>query len=110
AGAADAEHLALLRELRLRSHLCVQLVARGRILGALTLLTAESGRRYTPGALAFAQDLADRAAQAIDNARLYREATEAAERKNETLALLDTLLASAPIGLGFVDTRLRYVR
>ena len=44
AAAQDAEHLRLIRELGLRSYLCVPLVARGRVLGALSLVHAESGR------------------------------------------------------------------
>src|SRR5579859_693447 len=76
AGARDAEHLAILRSLQLRSVIIVPLVARGRTLGAITLVAAESGRRYGPHDLAMAQDLAVRAALAADNARLYREAQE----------------------------------
>jgi PAS domain S-box-containing protein len=76
AGARDADHLALLRSLQLRSVIIVPMVARGRTLGAITLVAAESGRRYGPHDLAVAQDLAVRAALAADNARLYREAQQ----------------------------------
>jgi PAS domain-containing protein len=47
---------------------------------------------------------------AIDNARLYRDAQEANRPKEESLALLDALLASAPVGLAFFDPELRYTR
>ncbi|MDF1505083.1 ATP-binding protein [Roseisolibacter sp. H3M3-2] len=76
-GARDAEHLALLRALRLGSIIVVPLVARGVTLGALTLGTADGRRRFTEADRALAEDLAGRAAVAVDNARLYREAERA---------------------------------
>jgi PAS domain S-box-containing protein len=86
--ARDAEHLALVRSLGLKSCLIVPLRARGRTLGSLTFATAESGRHYGPDDLGLAEDLARRAALAVDNARLFREATEADRRKDEFLAVL----------------------
>ncbi len=68
----DAEHLHLVRELGLRSSLAVPLSARGRTLGVLQLSTAGSGRLLTPADLPLAEQLAVRAALAVDNARLYR--------------------------------------
>jgi serine phosphatase RsbU (regulator of sigma subunit)/anti-sigma regulatory factor (Ser/Thr protein kinase) len=67
----DPEQLSLALELGLSSVLIVPLTARGRTLGALTLVHAESGRRYDQDDLRFAEDLARRAAVAVDNARLY---------------------------------------
>jgi PAS domain S-box-containing protein len=82
AAARDAEHLRIMREVGFTSVMIVPLVARGRTLGAITLVWAESGRRYEPEDLALAEDLARRAALAVDNARLYREAQrEIAERE-----------------------------
>ncbi|MDQ2889314.1 MAG: ATP-binding protein [Gemmatimonadota bacterium] len=74
AGTRNAEHLAMLRELQLCSVIIVPLIARGLTLGALTLVMSDSARRYTDDDVSLAQDLAGRAAVAIDNARLYREA------------------------------------
>ena len=88
----------------------VPLRARGATLGALTLISAESRRRYSQDDLALAEDLARRCALAVDNARLYRQAREAERRKDESLALLDTLFAQAPAGLAFLDRDLGYVR
>jgi PAS domain S-box-containing protein len=76
AGARDPGHLEMIRALGLRSYICVPLVVRRRVLGALTLVYAESGRSYTPADLALAEELARRAAVAIDNARLYTETEE----------------------------------
>jgi PAS domain S-box-containing protein len=84
--ATDPQHQAVLRALR--SSLCVPLVARGRTLGALVFASAESTRRYDAVDVTLAEDLARRAAQAVDNARLYREAQEADRRKDRFLALL----------------------
>lgn len=78
-GAKDAEHLRILREIGFRSVLIVPLVAHERTLGAITLVTAESGRRYDETDVAFAELLASRAAVAIDNARLHRDLHEARE-------------------------------
>jgi PAS domain S-box-containing protein len=86
--ARDEEHLRLLRELRLSSYISVPLAARGRILGVLTLATAESARQYTPGDLRLAGDLAYRAAIAIENAQLYAQLREADRLKDEFLAML----------------------
>jgi PAS domain S-box-containing protein len=91
------------RRLGPRSYMIVPLVARGRTIGALTLLSMREGRYYGDSDLDFAQHLGRRFALAVDNARLYDEA----ERSR---GLLDTLFASAPVGLGFFDTELRCVR
>jgi PAS domain S-box-containing protein len=97
------ELLDILRRLGLKSSMSVPLVARGRALGAITFISNELGRRYDTSDLALAEDIARRAAVAVDNALLLR-------RSEETRALLDTLFATAPVGLAFLDRRLRYVR
>ncbi|MDQ3285909.1 MAG: SpoIIE family protein phosphatase, partial [Actinomycetota bacterium] len=74
----DARHREILRELGLKSYIIVPLVARGRTLGAITLVSAESGRRYGTNELELAEELARRAALAVDNARLYRGRSEIA--------------------------------
>jgi signal transduction histidine kinase/PAS domain-containing protein len=76
-GAADEEHLKLISEIGFKSAIIVPLIARGRTLGALTLVTAESGRRYTQADLDLATELARRAALAVDNARLHKAELEA---------------------------------
>ncbi len=110
AAACDGEHLELLRSLGLCSSMIVPLRARGHTLGVMILFTAESGRRYTPNDLTLAEELARRCGVALDNARLYHEAQLATRDKEESRALLDTLLTSAPVGIGFFDKDLRYVR
>ncbi|MHB1424188.1 MAG: response regulator [Gemmataceae bacterium] len=66
----------------------IPLLARDRALGVLTLGMGSSARRYTPSDLALAEDLAGRAAIALDNARLYRNVQEADRHKNEFLSML----------------------
>jgi PAS domain S-box-containing protein len=99
----EAGEVETYRRMSPRSYMIVPMVARGRTIGALTLLSLREGRHYNDSDLDFAHHLARRFALAVDNARLYDEA----ERSR---GLLDTLFASAPIGLGYFDTDLVCVR
>jgi len=74
----DEELRRIIDELGLKSTICVPLIARGRTLGALTLIAAESHPHYTQADLALALELARRAALAVDNARLFGEAERGA--------------------------------
>jgi PAS domain S-box-containing protein len=93
----------LVSRLAPKSYMVVPLIARGRSIGSLTLLSTRPGRHYNDADLEFARTLAGRCALAIDNARLH----DAAER---SLSLLDTVFATAPVGLAFVDPSLRFLR
>lgn len=84
--ARSPEHLAALKELGFSSVIMVPLQARDLILGVLTLVMGESGRRYDREDVALAEDLAGRAATAIDNARLFREAHNARMLAEEATA------------------------
>jgi signal transduction histidine kinase/PAS domain-containing protein len=97
ATATTDEHLSILREIGLSSVIIVPLLARGRLLGALTVCMAESRRRYDESDLAIVEELARRAGTAIDNALLYVEALDAqrvAERAAERTRRLQTLTAT----------------
>ena len=85
--AVDDAHLGVIRALGLRSAIIAPLIARGRILGAITLVNAESGRRYDAGDLTLVEDVAARAALAVENARLYREAREAVRKRDDFLSV-----------------------
>jgi PAS domain S-box-containing protein len=101
--ARDAEHREILRGLGLKSYMIVPLVARGRTLGAISLVSAESGQRYGEAELELANELARRAALAVDNARLYRGRTQVARTLQE--GLLPSRLPEVP----GVEVGLRYV-
>src|SRR5204862_7278339 len=100
----------ILQELGLRSSICVPRVARDRALGAISFVLAESGCRYGEAQLATALDLARHAAIAVDNALLFRGADEARVQARESLAVLDSVFAAAPVGMALMDTAFRYVR
>ncbi len=84
-GAVDEEHLALLREVGFRSAVVAPLRARGRTLGVLTLVNAESLRRFDETDREFLEQIAGRAAMAVDNARLATARREIAETLQHSL-------------------------
>ncbi len=86
--ASSPEHLDLLRSLHPRSQLVVPLNIRGKTIGALGLMISESDRKYTAADATVAEELARRAAVAIENAELYQQLREADQRKDEFLAML----------------------
>ncbi|HET7433929.1 MAG TPA: ATP-binding protein [Thermoanaerobaculia bacterium] len=82
------EALALSRTLGLRSWILAPMIARGRTIGAFNVVHGESGRRYAEEDIPFIEDIAHRAAIAIDNARLFEEAQRANRAKDEFLTTL----------------------
>lgn len=92
ATAVDEEQLQIARDLKLRSALTVPLSARGKIFGVISWVAAESERLYGPDDVAFAEDLARRAAVAIDNAELHSQ-TLAAAAELQRAVLPETLPA-----------------
>jgi PAS domain S-box-containing protein len=97
AAARDEEHLRLIRKLDLRSLLCVPLTARGKTLGAVVFAsTRASGRVFTPETVALVEELARRAAVAVDNARLFQSVEASEERYH-------TLFETAALGIVYQD-------
>lgn len=98
----DPEKLRSLLALGLRSYIGVPLKVRDSMLGVLTFVSAESGRQFDDTDLALAEDLAARAAVAVENVRLYEDLREADRRKNDFLAMLGHELRNplAPIRSG----------
>ncbi|MGG6240522.1 PAS domain S-box protein [Nodosilinea sp. AN01ver1] len=99
--AKDPEHLEILRQVGFSSVMTVPLRSQDRIIGVISFISAESGRRYTTADLQLAEELAHRASLAIENAQLYQAAqrdrakAEAANRiKDEFLAVLSHELRS----------------
>jgi PAS domain S-box-containing protein len=87
ASSPDAGQWQLRRALGFRSAMFVPLRGRDRLLGIITLVAADDWRRYGPADLALAEELARRAALAVENARLYREAQEAIQKRDEFLSV-----------------------
>ena len=100
--AYNEEHLELLREIGFSSVIIVPMATHGRVLGTITLVSAESGRRYEEADLGLAEELARRAALAVDNARLYEEMHGA---KDE----LEVILSSVADGITAQDSNGRLV-
>jgi PAS domain S-box-containing protein len=97
-------HLDVLRRLGPCSALAVPMLARGRIVGVITLSMAGSGRTYDEADLHLAEELARRAALAVDNARLYQAASQANQAKGEFLAVMSHELRTPLNGiLGYTD-------
>ncbi|HEY9803996.1 MAG TPA: PAS domain-containing protein [Leptolyngbyaceae cyanobacterium] len=87
--AEDERHLQLLQSLEMRSLMVIPLYSRFQIFGVISFVTANSGRQLSQTDLALAEDIARRAATAIDNARLYQEAQQA--KQAAELAMSRTL-------------------
>ena len=83
--ATGEEHLGILRRLGVCSIMSVPLLARGRTLGAMTLVSSDPERRYGEEDLSLAEGLAYRCALAVDNARLYRERSHIARTLQRSL-------------------------
>lgn len=93
ASAVNEEHLAILRELGMQSVLIVPLSSRSGVIGAMSLVAAESGRRYTDSDRALVEELAERAALAIENARLFTETELARAAIEDSRAQLEQVVA-----------------
>lgn len=116
ASARDAEHLNILREMGLKSVMIVPLMIRERTLGAISFVSAESGHSYSLDDLNLAEELARRAAIALDNSRLYQEAQQAqraaekaadrTRRLQAVTAALSELLAPSKVAEAIVDQSL----
>jgi signal transduction histidine kinase len=92
--AQSEDHLRIMRGLGTASCVMVPMVARGEILGVISLIRGQARPPYEPGDVEVAEQLANRAALAVDNARLFRET----RRREETMrffAEASTLLSSS---------------
>ena len=99
--ARDEEHYASLQALRMRAYVTVPLPARGRTIGALSVVSTT--RAFTEDDVAFLAEAARRVAVAVDNARLYRDATNARERLRRQLDFTSAVMDSLAEGVVAVD-------
>jgi signal transduction histidine kinase len=103
-GGAEAEHLAELRRIGVRSWIAVPLVASGTAVGLLTLATADSGRTLDADDVRLAEELGGRAAQALENARLFGEAQAAVRARDDVLSVVSHDLRN-PLGVVTLGAR-----
>jgi PAS domain S-box-containing protein len=87
ARAHDADHLRMLKELDSRAVMIVPLMARGRMLGAVSLISTAPGRQYDTTDLAIAEELARRCGQAVENAQLHQEAQAAVKARDRFVSI-----------------------
>jgi len=105
------EWLRLVRGLGLRSYIVAPMMSGARVIGALTLVAAESGRRYRAHDLAVAELLGVRAGLAIENSRLYREAEQAIKARDRFVAVAaHELLTPVTIVRGYSQALQRLVQ
>ncbi|MCU1347964.1 MAG: Two-component hybrid sensor and regulator [Acidobacteria bacterium] len=88
AGVPDRDKLEILRQLDLRSYIGAPIVIRGHVVGVLTLIGGSSRAPFDERDVWMASELTQRAAHAIENARLYSDAVDANRVKDEFLATL----------------------
>lgn len=108
ATAQNEEHGQLLLQLELCSSVIIPLVARGEALGVLSLSQGDSGRHYSAEDLTLLNEVGNRAALALDNARLYREAREAIKEREDFLSIAAHELKTPVTGIrGYAQMLLR---
>ena len=86
--AHSEEHRAMIGALASRAVIGVPLQIRDRTIGVIGLVMSDSGRQYTDRHVSLAENLAQRVATAVDNARLYHSVKDANRQKDEFLAML----------------------
>ena len=86
--ASNQEHLELLRKLAIRCYVSVPLLAKGRVIGAVTFVRGESGRKFVASDVPFLEELSRRVAFAIENAALYEAAQTAIRLRDDLLAVV----------------------
>src|SRR5215204_2044286 len=101
--ARDPEHLAMLRRVGLTSAMVVPMIARERSVGAISFAAAESGHRYGERDLELTQELAHRAALAVDNAHLYDAERAARLQAEEAQVRFRGLFEGVPDAILVVD-------
>jgi signal transduction histidine kinase/CheY-like chemotaxis protein len=86
--AQSDEHLRVLRELEPKSIMGLPLLARDRLIGVIMMVSSRSSRRYGAEDLSFAQELANRAALAVENAQMYQIAQRAIQARDDVMAIV----------------------
>jgi PAS domain S-box-containing protein len=109
AAARDPEHLAILRLVGLSSAMVIPMIARERSVGVITFVAAESRYRYDERDLELTQELARRAALAVDNARLYDAERAARLQAEEAQVRFRSLFEGVPDAILVIDAEGRFI-
>lgn len=104
----DPEQLRMVRAMGLESFMIVPMVNRGRALGLLTFVSSKPGRRYAQADLDLAQELARRAATAIDNARLYADVRASEERYRSLVSATTSIVWTVNPAGEFIEPQLSW--
>lgn len=107
AGVADPDYLALLKTVQFRGVIMAPIVSTGKPLGVLTLVSAESGRKYTQMDLDLAIELGRRAGMAVENARAHRAEKTAKAAAQEAQRAAEEANAAKSQFLAFMSHELR---
>jgi two-component system, OmpR family, phosphate regulon sensor histidine kinase PhoR len=109
--ARDSKNLQLLQTIGAPSIMAVPLLARGQVIGAITFGTTESGRRFSAEDLAWAEEIARRAAVAVDFARLFAAEHRARATAESFAAQREAVLNQIVDGVVMCDVagRITYV-
>jgi PAS domain S-box-containing protein len=105
-GAGDARQAPVLRALGATSCMIVPLESRAGVIGAISLLLADHGRRYSGADLGLVTEIARRAALALENARLYQQAREALASRDALLSVVSHDIRNDLITIGAFATML----
>ncbi len=90
AGARNKDELELIRKLQMSSLMIVPLILKKKAIGAISFVAAESGRHYTKNDLIMAEEIASRAALAIENSKLYNDAKSTDELQKRLAAVVES--------------------
>lgn len=108
--AKDAEHLDLMRRLATRSYISAPLVARNKVIGALSLGITQGTRSFLAEDAAFFRQITSRFAMALDNARLYQESKDAIRVREDVLSIvshdLKNPIAAADMAIQLANMKL----
>ncbi|MDD4976096.1 MAG: PAS domain-containing sensor histidine kinase [Bacteriovorax sp.] len=104
------EHLQALLAVNFKSLILVPLLVHGEVMGAIALASSTSSRVYGPSDLILAEELAQRAAIAIENARLYSEAQAAIKTREEVLAIVSHDLKNPLTVVGLMAQQLKRIK
>ncbi len=104
---ASEEDLRALRAADFKSLIAVPLLVRGKLVGVIAFMSCSVSGLYGPADVRLAEELAQRAAFSIENARLFDEARRAVKIREDVLAIVSHDLKNPVTTIGLVVHLLR---